>query len=181
MARLLVFLFLFSLSSSYCSAQRLFIKAVTSSNSMIQGITASKTHPNEIEAANYSNLMGRCASGNCVEMKEIVVKFNHHEPAIVQLRQELLGGRKLRSLVLSFESALNYDGGAYTFYQIKMEEVLISSVTQVGGEGGDIDTQITFKPDKCAWISTPFSDRGGLGTPYGFGWDFVLNKQWTGY
>jgi len=172
-------LMLFTLSKVSAQTQ-LFIKIIGSDGNMIQGEATIKGHENEIEAFSYGQDITNC----CGELvgKTTIGKFI----ANIQLNKasNILKGILIKGLHLkSVEVTARKSGGSQVdYYKIKMEEVIISQMTEGQPDLTKIpQEQVSFNAARIGWTYYPQKNDGSPGTPVKFGWDIKKNIEWSGF
>jgi type VI secretion system secreted protein Hcp len=99
-----------------------------------------------------------------------VAKFLDKSSVLVLLK--VAEGSPIGKVTVTFRKA-GPTGANYTFYQVVLENVLVSSMQQGGSAGSDdrLTESIAFNFNKITWTYYPVSQDGKVGTPITKSWD----------
>lgn len=155
----------------------------------VDGVDSESTddkHPNWIEILSFSHNINQAASatksstggassGRCEHADFVIVK--QLDKASPKLYELCSSGKHIKEILIEFCRA---GGDKVKYMEIKMEEVIISSVSPGGSAKGSDDIpseEVRFNYGKIKWTYTQQkrADGSGGGNVTG-GWDLTANK-----
>jgi type VI secretion system secreted protein Hcp len=141
----------------------------------IKGESRDVTHPDEIQILDVHFSMKYGAGGGIgkVDFHDIsfTKRFDLSSPTLMGL---CANGKHIKEGVATFRKAGEHP---VEYLKIKMEDMIISSVTTSGLGSGDGMEHLTLNFSKIKMTYTPQNQRGTKGSAADFGWDVNANKQ----
>ncbi|TWT36537.1 hypothetical protein KOR34_14430 [Posidoniimonas corsicana] len=147
----------------------------------IEGESKDSTHTNEIQLIGFnwgetqpaSFVYGTGAGSGKVSMQDLTFTMRACK-ASPKLFLSCAKGEHIKEATLVARKA---GGDQEEFYQIKLEDVMVSSYNTGGGTGDSLpmDT-VTLAFAKISYQYRPQSDKGALETPVKAGWNLQENK-----
>jgi len=142
----------------------------------IDGGSTAPGHLKDIETLSYSfGVSESCVSQTCSsDMSDFSIMMVLN-PASITLKMMTLTGVHLTKIDVSYRKG----GATYDYYNIHMENVLVTSVQESGSS--EVPTiSVSVHAQKIAWQYT--SDNGGVaGKKTKGGWDNDLKMPWNYY
>lgn len=92
------------------------------------------------------------------------------------LMQHCSNGKTIPKAKLEFMRA-DGDGARVRYYEVELENVLISNMEQMVAEGSILSDNIGLKFSKVKWRYSQQKISGGLGGNTAGGWDLACNKS----
>ena len=150
------------------------------------GESKDATFAGTIEAQAYSNAIKGCPlvptspTSGC---KSTLSPFSFQmrmNAALISLKTVEFRGAVIPSVDVWVRKSSTSTTAGYVYYQIRMENVIVSQVSESGGGGDDgISFLIDLSPQKIGWQYTKSTATGTPGTKSTFGWDLSTNAPWT--
>ncbi|WP_153801161.1 Hcp family type VI secretion system effector [Foetidibacter luteolus] len=169
------------LATIACTAQyHLYIKAIASDGSQIEGESVVKGHEKEIEAHSFGQDISNCCGdvASKLTIGKFIVNIQLGKASNI-LRGILMKGTHMKSV---FITAVKAGDKPVDFYKITMEEVFVSQITD--GQP-DLTTlpqqQVSFNANRIGWAYFPQKPDGTTGDPVKFGWDVKKMAEWSGF
>lgn len=158
------------MGSNLLAQQNLYLKIAG-----VDGAVTSAGFEKQIEAFSYSQGNAGCPSG--VSVKEAACKAvpsSFHfmigaDPAQIQLKKLLFTGKVIPTATLSLVKS-GGDGNPFTYYLIRMENLLIGSIQESGSSEPPFFS-LELIPQRIFWFQMVQKQDGSLDTVYSFGWD----------
>ncbi|MEP6701096.1 MAG: type VI secretion system tube protein Hcp [Bacteroidota bacterium] len=174
---------LFTCFSNVLKAQ-IYLKATGPGNTAILGESTAVGFSNQIDVSAYSQGIAGCpvitggGSGACKTSVGTFTFMMRINRSIIPLKALALSGNVLPNVEVSFV-ATGGDGTPYTYYKIKMEDVIISSM-QESGEAPEFPTfSVELRVKRIAW-GYRRQNRDGSLEPFSVtGWDVSSNQPWV--
>lgn len=166
--------FIFISSSSFAQIT-MYMKALDNNGNILDGGSTAPGHSKEIELLAWSNGLSNCGNPNCTNLQDFSFTANFSK-ATITAKQLLLQTSLMQSVDVYFRKA----GATFDYIRIRMENVMVSSVSD-GGSGGEASftVNITFSPKKIAWQFTAPNGSGGSGQKTQTGWNFDTNTVFS--
>lgn len=161
--------------SNAFSQVTVFIKAYDENGVKIDGGSVVPGHAKDIETLSYSFGVSSCGvdCGPNVSDFSTMMILN---PATIVLKMMLLKGLHLTKIDMAYRKG----AATYDFYNVHMEDVLVSSV-QESGSSETPAVSVSFTPGKIAWQYTKENSQGGAGVKTKGGWDVGAKTEWSYY
>lgn len=149
----------------------------------VEGESTDARHPNEIEVLSFSyNILvppstggGGGAGASKPTLSDLVIS-KRLDKATPLLHQRSAQGTHFRTAVLTLRTA---GVSGFVFYQVKLTDVRITSISTIGVAGPDNDRPVETVAlgfNKIEWIYTPQAPDGSAGTPVEGSWDVARNS-----
>ena len=152
----------------------------------IDGESQDKAHKDEIDVlawswgmsnsgTTHSSAGGGAGKANFQDLS--IVKYVDKASPLLML--QCANGGIIPMAELFVRKAGGADGGGLEYIKIRMENILVTSVS-TGGSGGEdrLTENVTLNFSKFTYIYTPQNpDTGAGGAPIEFSWDIALNTE----
>jgi type VI protein secretion system component Hcp len=173
---LLLAAFMLFCSNAFTQSTAVFMAAYDQNGVKIDGGSVAAGHLKDIEMFSYSfGVSEVCASQTCSStMSDFSIMMNLN-PASIVFKMMTLTGTHLTKVDVSYRKG----GATYDYYNIHMENVVITSV-QESGSSETPTISVSLNAIKIAWQYT--ADNAGVaGKKTKGGWDNNLNAPWNYY
>lgn len=157
------------------------MKALDNNGVILDGGATAPGHAKEMEMLAWSNGLSQACIPGGGSCKPNVQDFSftvYYSAAVIKAKQMLLQGLQLQSVDIAFRKG----PATFDFLKIRMENVVITSVSE-GGSGGEDKflVNMTFSPAKIAWQFTATKADGTAAGKTSTGWDLLGNTPWIYY
>jgi type VI secretion system Hcp family effector len=103
-----------------------------------------------------------------------LVLLKHLDKASPKLLQTASSGTRLNEMLLEF--CVTGSANSFAFYQINLSNVVVRSVSQIGGASDAVPTeQLVLRYERIAWTYTTTTITGAPGERIGSYWDLIHN------
>ncbi|HEX5154269.1 MAG TPA: type VI secretion system tube protein Hcp [Parafilimonas sp.] len=163
-------------STAFTQSTAVFMAAFDQNGVKIDGGSTTPGHLKDIEVFSYSfGVSESCVSQTCnSDMSDFSIMMNLN-PASIVLKMMTLTGLHLKKVDVSYRKS----GATYDYYNIHMENVLVTSV-QEAGSSETPTISVSLHAQKIAWQYTA-DNTGAAGKKTKGGWDNDQKAPWTYY
>ncbi len=165
---------------------QIYIKATGAGNftGQLPGDVTVVGFEDQIEALAYSSAIAGCntqattASAACKPSLGSLAFTMMINRSVIPLKYFATSGVLLPTVDISFRKT-GGDGNPLSYYKIRMENVMVSSISE-GGSGTEVPTfSVELTPQKIAWAYYQQKADGTTNLVSSYGWDVKNGTQWN--